>query len=443
MTTTQALPTAAAPAPPTSTRLRRLPAARPAPPRLLTGVAALSSLGVLVTGVSLLATRWRAALGSDATAADGAAWTEGSSLWALVLPAAGLLWMVAAIWVARTRPVVAAGMALLVIVPPLTVEFVDIAWWGAAVAAALVGGLAAARRSWVPLATASGLAVVGTLAAALGGRSDLGAPAWLVAPGGALSPVRDAVVGYVLPVAVVAVVILTVRALLDAWAARDASVAAATRAESRRLDDGRRAEIARDLHDVAAHHLSLVAVRAESLRYATPDLTARTRDELALVAEGARAALTELRRSLDLLAPDGHDAPLSPPPTALDLLSLVSGAQDAGQQIDAHLPADVDDLLARVHDRTGHALFRIAQECLTNARRHAPSAPVTLELSELDGMLRLTVSNPATATPGTTRRGLSGMWDRAAQVGGTAGTELVDGRFVVEVTLPLVPTDVP
>jgi len=443
MTTTRAVPTAAAPVPPTAARLR-LPAARPVPPRLLTGVAALASLGVLVTGGSLLTTRWRTALGSVSTAADGALAVEPSTLGALALPAAGLLWMVAAIWVARTRPLLAAGMTPLVAVPPLTVAFVDIAWWGAVVAAALVGGLGAARRSVAPLAAAAGLAAVGVLASALGagGRGTVGAPAWLVAPGGAPSPVRDALVCYVLPVAAVAVAVVTVRALLDAWATRDASVVAATRAEARRLDDARRAEIARDLHDVAAHHLSLVAVRAESLRYATPDLTASTRDELALVAEGARAALTELRRSLDLLAPDDHDAPLSPPPTAHDVLRLVSGAQDAGQQIDAHLPADVDGVLARVHDRTGHALYRITQECLTNARRHAPSAPVTLALSEHDGTLRLTVSNPASSAPGAARRGLSGMWERAAQVGGTVGTELVEGRFVVDATLPLVPTDV-
>ena len=436
MTTTTTPMTEALPAFP---RLLRDPG-RAAPRRVVDAVAGLSSLVVLVTGVSLLATHWRQQLGGQDPVPGGGLTTVDPGVLALVLPVLGLAWMIATIWVARTRPATAAAMSLVALVPPATVGFVDAAWWGAVVATALVAGLGATRRSAVPFATSSVLALVGVVGAAISHGASrptyLEIPGWLLASGGERHVVQDAVLGYVLPVVVVAVAILTVRVLLEAWAVRDTSIAAAARSEARSIDACQRSELARDLHDITAHHLSLVAVRAESLRYATPDLAESTRHELALVAEDARAALAEVRATLDVLSPVEHDAPLTPPPTAADLLVLVAGARDAGQRIDAHLPDDVEAVLARVDARSGQALYRISQECLSNARRHAPGEPVTLDLTEQDGALRLVVSNLADGVPGPARRGLAGVWTRAAQLGGTVGTETVDGRFVVDVTLP-------
>ncbi|MFD6090928.1 sensor histidine kinase [Oerskovia sp. NPDC060338] len=249
-----------------------------------------------------------------------------------------------------------------------------------------------------------------------------------------------------------------------------------------------RARIAHDLHDVVAHHISLVAVRAESAPYVHPSIDAESRVVLAEIADDARHALGELRQVLAVLQrTEGADR--SPQPGAADVVTLVDAARSAGQQV--RVVGDVPVLPSA----QGLVLYRAVQESLTNARRHAPGQPVTLtlgtgaapsgtdQLSELSRAIpRATsddesplagshqptgASDPAAdaappepdSTPGTRGpsetltarisnplvprtspaapgRGLLGMRERVESIGGSLTAGEVDGSFVVELTLP-------
>lgn len=196
-----------------------------------------------------------------------------------------------------------------------------------------------------------------------------------------------------------------------------------------------RARIAHDLHDVVAHHISLVAVRAESAPYVHPSMDAEARVVLADIADDARHALGELRQVLAVLQrTEGADR--APQPGAGDVVALVDAARSAGQQVT--VVAGVPDLPSA----QGLVLYRAVQESLTNARRHAPGQPVTLALGTVatssGTVVTARVSNPLVprTSPAAPGRGLLGMRERVESIGGslTAGEE--DGSFVVELTLP-------
>ena len=192
-----------------------------------------------------------------------------------------------------------------------------------------------------------------------------------------------------------------------------------------------RAALARDLHDVVAHHVSLVAVRAESAPYTYPDLGEDARRVLADIATDARSALTELRRVLAVLR-RAEEAPLGPQPDADDVAALVAEARAAGQVVEqAGAWSDVP----AAH---GYVLYRAVQEGLTNARRHAPGAAVTLTLQERDGVVGFRMANATRATgPVEPGRGLLGMRERVEALGGAVSAEVDAGTFVLVVTLPL------
>ncbi|MBD5785627.1 hypothetical protein IF650_05495 [Cellulosimicrobium terreum] len=234
------------------------------------------------------------------------------------------------------------------------------------------------------------------------------------------------------------------------WRAASREAVSATRnATEAQARTAERARLAHDLHDVVAHHVSLVAVRAESAPYVHPELDDTARAVLADIAKDARQALGELRQVLAVLqrSMDGTAAApdLAPQPGARDVVGLVDAARAAGQ--DVALDAD-PAVLDAVPAAPGYALFRAAQEALTNARRHAPGCATTLDL-ELTGqgrdrtaVLRVTNLVPDAAgvpdehEPG---RGLAGMRERVEALGGTlcTGTCGDDRTFVVEARIPL------
>ena len=193
-----------------------------------------------------------------------------------------------------------------------------------------------------------------------------------------------------------------------------------------------RARIAREMHDVVAHHMSMIAVRAETAPYRVTDLPDSARDELAVIATAARAALTDMRRLLSALRAEDGEAPKEPQPGLADLDDLVGTAQAAG--VDVTLSTDG---LNAVPETVGLAAYRIMQEALANAARHAPGSAVTIDARGFPDRLELTVRNrrtgPAAAGGG---HGLIGMRERAALLGGelTAGPDRFD--FVVQATLP-------
>ena len=210
---------------------------------------------------------------------------------------------------------------------------------------------------------------------------------------------------------------------------------------------GERARIARELHDVVAHHISMIAVQAETARLTTPGLPAAGAQRFAEIGDTARAGLTEMRRLLGVLredadatVPDRHPQPGLP-----QLAELIDTARDAsgtGTRLIVSGP------VAEFDPGVELAAYRIVQEALTNARRHAPGAAVDVELRYGDDALRLRIRDngpgPAEATaadgeppPG---HGLLGMRERALAVGGSLRTGAAPGGgFCVEAVLPAKP----
>jgi signal transduction histidine kinase len=205
---------------------------------------------------------------------------------------------------------------------------------------------------------------------------------------------------------------------------------------------GERARIARELHDVVAHHISMIAVQAETTRLTTPGMPPAGAQRLLEIGDTARAGLTEMRRLLGVLREDagigpGEVADRRPQPGLRQLNELLDEARDASgvgtRLIVSGRPVTLDPGVEL-------AAYRIVQEALTNARRHAPGAAVDVELHYGADALRIRVRDngpgPASRAP-EGRHGLLGMRERATAVRG----ELRTGRgpaggFVVEASLP-------
>jgi signal transduction histidine kinase len=209
---------------------------------------------------------------------------------------------------------------------------------------------------------------------------------------------------------------------------------------------GERARIARELHDVVAHHISMIAVQAETARLATPGMPAAGAQRLLEIGDTARAGLTEMRRLLGVLREDaGAGADLRPQPGLQQLNELLDEAREASgaatRLIVSGPPATLDPGVEL-------AAYRIVQEALTNARRHAPGAAVDVELLFADDALRLRIRDngpgppdpppePA-STPALSGHGLPGMRERAAAAGGALRTGTAPGGgFLIEATLPV------
>jgi signal transduction histidine kinase len=207
---------------------------------------------------------------------------------------------------------------------------------------------------------------------------------------------------------------------------------------------GERARIARELHDVVAHHISMIAVQAETARLTTPGLPAAGAQRLLSIGDTARAALTEMRRLLGVLREDaGTQGPdRRPQPGLPQLIELLDEARDAtgsGTRLIVHGPVTALDPGVEL------TAYRIVQEALTNARRHAPGAAVDVELLYGDEALRLRIrdNGPGASGHGVGPghghgHGLLGMRERAATVGGDLRTgPATGGGFLIEARLPI------
>jgi signal transduction histidine kinase len=201
---------------------------------------------------------------------------------------------------------------------------------------------------------------------------------------------------------------------------------------------GERARISRELHDVVAHHISMIAVQAEAARLTTQGMPPAGAQRLLAIGDTARAALTEMRRLLGVLREDGAAEQLRRPQPGLaqlnDLLDEIRDASGAATRL------IVSGWLVALDPGVELAAYRIVQEALTNARRHAPGAAIDVELRYHDGGLYVRVRDngpgPALAA-GNGGHGLLGMQERAVAVGGTLRTgPAPGGGFLVEATLP-------
>jgi signal transduction histidine kinase len=211
--------------------------------------------------------------------------------------------------------------------------------------------------------------------------------------------------------------------------------------QSRRLVLEERTRIARDLHDIVAHHMSLVVVQAETAPYRLPGLTDDARAELDSISASARSALAETRTLLSVLRQDDQQAEHAPQPSLELLDELVDGARRAGVPIETSVQGSFDGL----RPGTSLAAYRVLQEALANAARHAPGAAVRLDVSREPDTLTLAVLNDGSGrstdpapVAGTVGHGITGMRERVTAEGGTlrfGPTET--GGFAVRATLPL------
>ena len=209
-----------------------------------------------------------------------------------------------------------------------------------------------------------------------------------------------------------------------------------------RVREAERTRIAREMHDVLAHRISLVALHAGALVYRDDLTREQTAETAATIHDNAQLALTELRQVLGVLRQgDGAHDVEAPQPTLAELPALLADSEEAGSEVnlDTSRLLETLDVVPTTLSRNA---FRIVQESLTNARKHAPGAPVRVALAGAPGLrLDVEVSNPvgvraAVALP-SAGVGLAGLTERAALAGGTLehGTR-DDGSFVVRARLP-------
>ncbi len=206
-----------------------------------------------------------------------------------------------------------------------------------------------------------------------------------------------------------------------------------------------RSRIARELHDVVAHHMSMMVVQAQSAPVRLDGMSPQVRDEFASIERSARQALNEVRGVLGVLREEEGGRELAPQPGTDDLTDLLESARAAG--VDISWQVDLGD--AEVGPGAGLVLHRILQEALANASRHAPGAPVEVTI-RLDGdAVELVVGNGAPARGALEAwpdesggHGIPGMHTRAEAVGGHVETGPTgDGGFVVRVRIPLSAAD--
>jgi signal transduction histidine kinase len=194
-------------------------------------------------------------------------------------------------------------------------------------------------------------------------------------------------------------------------------------AEQALLSERRR--IARDVHDFVGHGLAAVMLQITSARHVLRRDPDSAEEALRSAEEVGRRSMQELRRTVALLR-SGDEAEVLPPlPSAEDIPPLVDQARSGGLAVELRLRGD----LSRVSPSVGVALYRIAQEALANAARHAPRARTVLGLELADGQVRLVAETSGqlaaagSVEPDRPRYGLVGMRERAAALGG----ELVAG----------------
>ncbi|MFD8147002.1 sensor histidine kinase [Streptomyces sp. NPDC059708] len=199
-----------------------------------------------------------------------------------------------------------------------------------------------------------------------------------------------------------------------------------------------RTTIARELHDVVAHHMSVVAIQAEAAPYRVTNPPPELEAAFATIRENAVAALTELRRVLGVVRSADYEAPEAPQPTLASLDGLLANVRETGLSVEKTVTGAVRELPQGVE----LSAYRIVQEALSNSLRHAPGAVAEVEISYVLGGLGIRVVNgPAVGdvrpSPGA-GHGITGMRERVAMLEGemTAGKSSTGG-YEVAVFIPV------
>ncbi|MFC5143919.1 sensor histidine kinase [Streptomyces aureoversilis] len=228
--------------------------------------------------------------------------------------------------------------------------------------------------------------------------------------------------------------------------AEQETISEAERARRTLLEE--RTRIARELHDVVAHHMSVITVQADSAPYRIEGLPEQAREEFGTIAATARESLTEMRRLLGVLRSEDASgeggAERAPQPGVARIPQLVEATVRSGLPVELAMPDPLPDAVPQTVDLSA---YRIVQEALANVVRHAPGADtrVSVSVGEAGTDLLVLVVNTAAADrdappveTGGTGHGLVGMRERVRLVGGTLDTGPLDGGgFRVAARLPL------
>ncbi|VXB82382.1 Putative two-component system sensor kinase [Microbacterium sp. 8M] len=201
-----------------------------------------------------------------------------------------------------------------------------------------------------------------------------------------------------------------------------------------------KARIARELHDVVAHGMSAIQVRAASARYRIPGLDDEVAAEFDEVASTARSAMKEMRVILGLLRDEDADVEHAPQPGLADIPGLLARAGDLGPVAERGAWRLTED--ERQDPILGLAAYRVVQEGLSNVARHAPGAAAEVVWTQAPGELGIDIRNGVPTRPAAPRadgggHGLRGMRERLATMGGTVQTAAQeDGGFALHVRIP-------
>ncbi|HEX2314894.1 MAG TPA: sensor histidine kinase [Thermomonospora sp.] len=341
-------------------------------------------------------------------------------------------------------PLLAALLGLAQATPLLLAPRWPLAAWRISAVGLLAGALALRHTDFWPWPVTSWLAFVVILYfTAVGYERPVAVGVGLLSTGGLILP---AVVVAGMPDwfgLILAGIVVLVLVFGDAVGGRyTAELSLAEQEALRRQDLARqarleeRARIARELHDVVAHHMSVIAMQAEAAPYKIPDLPDAARDTFALVRDAARDALTETRRVVGLLRAEDEDAERRPQPGLERLEDLVGAARQSGLAVDVVIVGVPRPVSAGVD----LSAYRIVQESLSNASRYAPGARVRVEVRYgRDALVVAVTDDGARTTPQEPGggHGLVGMRERVAMLGGAlrAGPAEPTG-WTVEAELP-------
>jgi signal transduction histidine kinase len=207
--------------------------------------------------------------------------------------------------------------------------------------------------------------------------------------------------------------------------------------EAERRAEQERLRIARDLHDVVAHTLTTINVQASTAAQLLDRNPQHVRRALETIEDASRDAIDELRAVLGVLRGDDGNAPLRPAPGLDDVPELVRRTRDDG--VDVHM-ATVGERAQRVPETVSLAAYRILQESLTNARRHAAGAAVHVTFSFEADRMKVAIENDEGRPDPVNGRGpgvgIMGMTERAAAAGGTVIARPLPRGFRVDAELP-------
>jgi signal transduction histidine kinase len=307
-----------------------------------------------------------------------------------------------------------------------------------------------AAAAFCPLAAGAGLVAICTAATRARGRT-LAAAVLVIAAGSVVFPVVNPAMGELVPIRQAFPAVLFT-ALAFGWglflrARREQVAALRKRASQLEADRRRSAEmareaerrrIAREMHDVLAHRLSLLSVHAGALEFRPGAPAGEVAQAAAVIRISASAALRELREVIAVLRDDDAGPPQ---PTLAQLSALIEESHAAGMSLQAHIDLRDAESLPPLLGRT---TYRVVQEGLTNARKHAPGAPVTVTVTTggRTGLLVEIISHnlaapPAQAAPPGAGAGLIGLAERVALAGGKLEHGITPaGEFVLRATFP-------